>query len=62
METSYYISCTENDAELFAYAAQGHWSIENNLHWVLDIVFREYGSRIRKENATENFIVLRHIV
>lgn len=38
-----------------------HWSIENSLHWVLDIAFREDESRVRKGNGPANFAVLRHI-
>ncbi|MEZ4711192.1 MAG: ISAs1 family transposase [Caldilineaceae bacterium] len=38
-----------------------HWRIENSLHWVLDIAFREDESRIRKGNGPQNFAVLRHI-
>ena len=40
---------------------RNHWSIENNLHWVLDMAFREDESRARMENSAENFNVLRHI-
>lgn len=50
-----------NDSELFSSLARGHWGIENQLHWVLDIAFREDDSRIRKDNAPENFAVLRQI-
>ncbi len=45
-ETSYYINSIEDNAKLFANAVRSHWSIENNLHWVLDIAFREDESRI----------------
>lgn len=38
-----------------------HWGRENSLHWVLDVVFREDDSRIRVDNAPQNFAILRHI-
>jgi predicted transposase YbfD/YdcC len=60
-EMRYFISSIENDARTFARGARGHWAVENNLHWVLDVAFREDESRVRIGNAAENFALLRHI-
>jgi predicted transposase YbfD/YdcC len=49
------------DARQILYATRQHWSVENNLHWVLDVVFREDDSRIRKDNSPQNMAVLRNI-
>lgn len=61
LETRYYISSLENDAKLALRAAREHWGIENGLHWVLDIAFREDESRVRKDHAPANLAVIRHI-
>ena len=60
-EKRYYISSLECDAKKFGDAVRSHWGIENSLHWVLDIAFREDESRIRKGSAPENFAAIRHI-
>ena len=60
-EYRYYISSLPNDAARMLWAVRSHWSIENGLHWVLDIAFREDDCRVRKDNAPQNFAVLRHI-
>lgn len=61
METSYYLTSLKSDAECVARAVRGHWGIENSLHWVLDIAFREDESRIRKDHAPANFAIIRHM-
>lgn len=60
-ETSYYISSLPPHARVILNAIRSHWGIENSLHWVLDVVFREDASRIRKDNSSQNIGVLRKI-
>jgi predicted transposase YbfD/YdcC len=60
-EKRYYLSSLGVDAKRFAEAARGHWSIENSLHWILDVVFHEDDSRVRVGHAAENFGLLRRM-
>jgi predicted transposase YbfD/YdcC len=60
-ERKYYISSLEADAKQLGRSIRSHWSIENSLHWVLDMGFREDESRIRKDHSPENVATLRHI-
>ena len=57
----HYISSFDTSAEDFLEIIRGHWSVENQLHWMLDVVFREDGARARKDNSPLNFNVLRKI-
>jgi len=58
IQTRYYI-CSITDTEQFADAVRKHWSIENQLHWCLDVIFREDDSRVKKDKAPLNLNVLR---
>jgi len=59
-ETRYFITSLTN-VKTFAKAVREHWSIENSLHWCLDMGFNEDRCRMRKDNSGENFAVIRHI-
>lgn len=59
--TRYFISSWNASASTFLKAIRDHWQIENGLHWVLDVAFREDDSRIRKDHAPQNMALIRHI-
>jgi predicted transposase YbfD/YdcC len=58
-EMRYYILSKKLSARRFAAAVRSHWSIENQLHWQLDVTFQEDQSRIRLGHADANFSILR---
>jgi predicted transposase YbfD/YdcC len=60
-ELSFYLCSIAPKARLFARAARGHWSIENQLHWSLDVSFSEDQCRMRTGYGAENLNLLRHI-
>lgn len=60
-ETRYYISSRQDTAKAFNTLIRQHWEVENKLHWVLDVNFREDHSRIRLGHADENFSTIRRI-
>jgi predicted transposase YbfD/YdcC len=60
-EWHYFISSADISAREMAESIRGHWGIENGLHWVLDVVFREDQSRARRGNAPENLAMLRRV-
>jgi predicted transposase YbfD/YdcC len=59
-DTRYYISSAPLTAQAAADAVRGHWGIENRLHWVLDVVFRDDQARLRTGHGAKNMAVVRH--
>jgi predicted transposase YbfD/YdcC len=58
----YYISSVvSDDAEVFAQGVRGHWSIENRLHWVKDVIQHEDDSRIKKDNGIETLSLFKNV-
>ncbi|MBX2971733.1 MAG: ISAs1 family transposase [Flavobacteriales bacterium] len=60
-EIRFYISSAQADAKRFSSWVRGHWGIENKVHWMLDVIFDEDGSRIRKGHGDRNLAIVRRI-
>jgi predicted transposase YbfD/YdcC len=60
-ETRFYITSLVMLAHLLAPVARSHWSVENSLHWVMDMVFRDDECRVRTEHAPANFAAIKHM-
>jgi predicted transposase YbfD/YdcC len=61
VEVRYFLTSCGDDPAVVVQAIRRHWSIENALHWVLDITFREDDSRVRDRTAARNLALLRKI-
>lgn len=61
VERRYYLSSLSASAEKFLEIVRGHWGIENNLHWTLDVAFNEDACRVYKDHAPVNLATLRHL-
>lgn len=59
-ERRYYIASRPLSAEQAAHAVRAHWRIENALHWVLDVTFKEDLARVRKGHGAQNMAIVRH--
>jgi predicted transposase YbfD/YdcC len=59
-DTRYYISSADLSAQAAAEAVRGHWGIENRLHWVLDVVFKDDQARLRTGHGAKNMAIVRH--
>lgn len=60
-ERRYYLCSLKLDVETFARAVRSHWGVENKVHWIMDVSFREDQSRARDGYAAENLATLRRL-
>jgi predicted transposase YbfD/YdcC len=61
VESAFYLSSLPGSASRLLEATRAHWGIENSLHWVLDVAFREDDQRFRSDNGPQNATILRHV-
>ncbi|MBE9130220.1 MULTISPECIES: ISAs1 family transposase [unclassified Coleofasciculus] len=61
IEVRYYLSSLKADAQVLAHAVRTHWGVENSVHWIIDVTFKEDASRIRTAHSAQNFALLRRI-
>ncbi len=61
-ETRYYLCSLALCALTFARAVRAHWGVENRLHWVLDVIFREDLARFRTGDGPQNMAIIRHTI
>ena len=60
-ETRYYITSLVMLAHLLGPVVRSHWAIENSLHWVMDMLFRDDECRVRTDHAPANFTTIKHM-
>lgn len=60
-ESRFYITSLTLEADQVAPVVRAHWAIENSLHWVLDMVFRDDECRLRTDHAPANFCIIKHM-
>ena len=60
-ETRFYITSLVLIASQLGPVVRSHWAIENSLHWVMDMIFRDDECRVRSENAPANFATIKHM-
>ena len=60
-QTRYFIGSKRAKARYYGKALRGHWGIENNLHWQLDVTYREDHSRVQQRTAAQNFALVRRL-
>ena len=60
-ETRFYITSLAMPATLLAPIIRSHWAIENSLHWVMDMAFRDDECRLRTDHAAANFCIIKHM-